>query len=121
MRSLGFGVVVIAALMAWGCGGDEEGPELPDVDCEMGEIPTYDEVDAFDTCTVCHSSDLMGSARNEAPEEYNFDTYAGAMHEPEEVAHEVFEGAMPPPDSGLMLSEAEKQELYKWALCGTPQ
>jgi hypothetical protein len=84
-------------------------------------IPTYDEVAAFDTCTNCHSSDRMGEARNDAPEEFNFDTYAAAMHEPEEVAHEVFEGAMPPADSGFSLSEEDKQDLYRWALCGTPQ
>jgi hypothetical protein len=37
--------------------------------------------------------------------------------EPEEVVEEVYSGAMPPPGSGLVLSEAEKQQIYVWGLC----
>lgn len=36
---------------------------------------------------------------------------------PEDAASEVNEGEMPPSGSGITLSESEKQDLYKWALC----
>jgi len=121
MRSLGLALAVGAALVAGGCGGDDDELELPQVDCDSGEIPGYGEVEAFTACTVCHASNRTGGQRNGAPDEHNFDTYASAIHEPEEVAHEVYAGAMPPPDSGLTLSEDEKQQLYRWALCGTPE
>jgi cytochrome c2 len=37
--------------------------DLPDVECGVGEIPAYDEVSIFDKCTMCHSSELSGSAQ----------------------------------------------------------
>ena len=120
MRSLGLSIVLFAASLVWGCGGDDEEEELPEVDCDGG-VPTYAEVDAFEKCTVCHSSEKMGAERQDANEEFNFDTYAAAKHEPEEVAHEVFEGAMPPPESMITLTDEEKEGLYLWTLCGTPE
>jgi len=99
---------------------DEDEEELPDVDCDGG-IPTYGEVAAFNTCVNCHSSEVTGSARQDAPEEDNFDTYEGVEGKAEEIAHEVFEGEMPPEDSGLSLTGDEKDELYRWALCGAPE
>lgn len=98
--------------------GDEG--ELPEVDCD-GDIPTYDEVAAIAVCTNCHHSELMGDDRNEAPEEDNFDTYAGASREPEELAEQVYEGEMPPEDSGFTLSDDDAEQLYLWALCGAPE
>ena len=105
-----------------GCGGDDEEEELPDVDCGEGTIPTYAEVTAFDTCTLCHSSQLTGEDRSEAPTSINFDTYEAAKKYAEDAAAEVHEGAMPPADSAApALTAEEKDMLYKWALCGTPE
>jgi uncharacterized membrane protein len=140
-RILGAAVVCVFALAA--CGDDsagdgdaavdegahdsdaaseEEGEiELPEVECSGADVPGYDEVAAFDVCTNCHSSELTGDARNDAPPEYNFDTHEDAADEAEEIAHEVFEGEMPPAGSGFSLSQAEKDELYLWALCGAPE
>jgi len=104
------------------CGGDdEEGEELPEVDCSVGAVPVYSEVSAIDKCVLCHSSELSGSARNDAPDDDNFDTYEGAAEHADEMAHEVFEGEMPPSDSGITISDSEKEELYRWALCGAPE
>ena len=103
-----------------GCGGKEE-EELPDVDCAAVVVPTFSEVTAFAKCTSCHSSQLMDSvSRRDAPVGWNFDTYAGAAQDPTKVVHEVYEGEMPPADSGITLTEAEKQQIYNWGLCGNP-
>lgn len=104
------------------CGSDDEEEDyLPEVDCEQ-TIPTYSQVTAFgDVCAECHSSMRTGEDRSDAPVDIDFDTYAGATAHAELAAHEVFEGAMPPSDSGLTLTEDQKNALYLWALCGTPQ
>lgn len=116
-------LVVVSALsvVGAGCPSEEEG-ELPEVDCAMGPIPTYAEVGAFQKCSACHSSALSGStARHEAPADINYDTYAGAEAHATKAASEVNEGAMPPADSGITLTAAEKDALYKWSLCGAQE
>jgi hypothetical protein len=112
---------LVAALAA--CGSedeDEEGDALPEVDCS-GEVPTFDEVSAFsDVCTDCHSTELSGAARNGAPSSINWDDYDSARANAEHGAEEVFEGEMPPEGAGE-LTNAQKEQLYQWALCGTPE
>ena len=100
-------------------GGDES--ELPDAGCEGADVPAFADVAAFEKCTGCHSSDLSGTERMGAPAGFNWDEYDAAMEHAEHIAHEVFEGEMPPPDSGMTLTNAEEQELYLWALCGAPE
>lgn len=117
---------LVAALAA--CGGeDDEGgggggeKDLPEVDCS-GDIPTFDEVSAFsEVCTGCHSTSLSGSDRNGAPTSINWDDYDSARANAEEGAEAVFEGEMPPAGAGATLTNAQKEELYLWALCGTPE
>jgi len=110
--------VLIAVLIggSMGCGSDDDDHDDPDVSC-TGTIPTYAEVDAFDKCTTCHSSSLTGTARSSAPVDANFDTAAGAEAHDDEIAHEVSEGAMPPPASNITLTAAEEEEILKWAVC----
>jgi uncharacterized membrane protein len=90
-------------------------------DCEGDDVPGYAEVDIFATCTMCHSSTLMGADRNGALDTVNFDTYAAAMASATKAIERVGAGAMPPPDSGLTVTDAEKDELERWVLCGTPE
>lgn len=114
-KNLRIGLVVAVALGVLGaCGGDDE--ELPTVDC-TGTVPKYDDVAAFDKCVTCHSSELSGSARKDAPADVNFDTESAARKNAEKAAEEVNGGAMPPPSSGIKLTNEEKDDLYKWALC----
>jgi uncharacterized membrane protein len=94
---------------------DEE--ELPEVDCS-GDVPVYADVAAFDKCTMCHSSELSGADRRSSPATINFDTFEGAEMQATLAAQEVKEGAMPPSGSGITLTADEKDELYRWALCG---
>jgi uncharacterized membrane protein len=99
-----------------------EALDLPTADCsaDAGAVPTYSAVTAFTTCTACHSSKLTGSARNDAPSDINFDTYDAAKTSAQDAASEVNMGTMPPSDSKLTISTDEKDSLYRWALCGTP-
>ena len=98
------------------------GEDLPTVDCKSGSIPTYAEIKTagLAKCTTCHSSQVTGAGRVAAPDSVNFDTYAAAKAEAKQAAIEVNEGAMPPAGSPDP-SDAEKEALYKWALCGTPE
>ena len=140
MRSIAWLVMLLAAsFFVPACGDDssddtdsasEEGehehdggnePDLPEVDCDAEEVPAFADVAALDKCTTCHSSDLSGGERMGAPAGFNWDEYDAAREHAEHIAHEVFEGEMPPPDSGITLTNAEEQELYLWALCGAPE
>ena len=87
------------------------------VDCATA-VPRFSDVTAFHKCTPCHASTLVGTARNNAPAAINFDTYLSAETSGSMAMNQVNEGAMPPPYTGVALSEDEKQTLYKWALCG---
>jgi uncharacterized membrane protein len=107
---------VVALLL--GCGGEDD-EEMPEVDCSTG-VPGFAEA-PFDKCTACHSTTLSGAARNSAPSNINFDNHDSAATSAAQAVDAVQKGAMPPAGSGLNLSDAEKQDLYRWALCGTPQ
>lgn len=117
MKTAALALGLTGLFAAFGCGSDAEGGDLPEVDCSA-QVVTFAQVDAFDKCVRCHSSKLEGSARNGAAVAVNFDSYEAAKASAEEAAHEVHEGAMPPSGSGVMLTENETQQLYRWALCG---
>jgi uncharacterized membrane protein len=112
---------LVAALAACGSEDEEEaGAELPEVDCS-GDVPTFDEVTAFSAvCTDCHSTSLSGDDRNGAPARVNWDDYESARANAEDGAEAVFDGEMPPAGAGELTS-VQKEELYRWALCGTPE
>jgi uncharacterized membrane protein len=106
------------AALAPACGDSESKPE---VDCQSGPIPTYSEVAVLTTnCANCHSTGKTGAARENAPVAVNFDTYDAAKKSAEQAVIEVYGGSMPPAGKAAP-TEAQKQALYKWALCGTPQ
>lgn len=122
MRS--YFAIATLALALTACGSDEEeGPDAESlgIDCS-DDIPTFAQVTAFETvCTNCHDSSLSGAARNGAPAGYDFDRYERAADEAGEIAEYVDEGLMPPPDSGLSITAAERQAILRWAVCGTPE
>jgi hypothetical protein len=92
------------------CG--ETGDDVPTLDCSTADVRPYSELGAvFANCTGCHSG-------NDAPESVRFDSYADAAANALRGAAEVSEGSMPP---GGGMSEADKQALYAWARCGTPE
>ena len=114
-------VLFAATLVACSSEDEDAEEELPEVDCSA-EVPSFGEVSAFsEVCTNCHSTTKSGDARNGAPDDIDWDDYDSAKANAEEGAHEVFEGEMPPEGSSEMLTAAQKEELYLWALCGTPE
>jgi uncharacterized membrane protein len=116
-RILSF-ALLFAALPACDGGGEEE--EGPNVDCGAVTVPKFSEITAWSKCTSCHSSTLTGAARAGAPDGINYDNYADARTHAQKGMEEVYEGEMPLPGSP-QLSEAEKQQIYNWASCDTPQ
>jgi uncharacterized membrane protein len=118
MRTLMLLVLAGTLGFAVGCKSDDddEAGEGMDVDCDK-DVPSYADVKIFDTCTMCHSSKLSGTDRMLAPNNVNFDTESAAMKNALMAVDEVSEGDMPPRDSGLKVTAAEKEALYKWALC----
>jgi hypothetical protein len=96
--------------------GDE-----PSADCDSGPTPGFADVEIFAKCQTCHSTQLEGAARNDATVGVDFDDYDSAVAASERAALYVFQGSMPPRNSGIAVTECEKQQLFKWALCGTPE
>lgn len=114
-------LLLVVALTACGSDDEEEEEELPEVDCS-GAIPTFDEVTAFsEVCANCHSTSLSGDDRNGAPTTINWDDYDSAKANAEHGVEEVFEGEMPPEGSGETLTAEQKEQVYLWGLCGTPE
>lgn len=107
-------------LVACGDSGDgDEAGMIPEVDCTATPAKKFSEMSAvWAKCTACHSSAVTGAARGGAPVDINYDTYAAAKAEATPAASEVAEGAMPP---GGGLTDAEKEQIYAWAQCGTPE
>lgn len=121
IRTLLFALLATGAAFAASCSSDEEG-SLPTVDCATATVPTFANVTIFSTvCTGCHSSTKTGTERKNAPVGLDFDTYTAAQPHAQKAVSEVYDGSMPPNGANANLTEAQKQELYAWGLCGTPQ
>lgn len=117
--ALTVGMVSIALLVgAAGCGGDD-GDDGAAPDCS-GDVPTYGELTILEICTGCHSSELSGDDRMEAPADVNFDTYEAAVDASLLAIGVLSNGTMPPPEADQP-SEAQRQDFYDWAGCDTPQ
>jgi len=94
---------------------------VPEIDCENETVPSFAQVRAFNVCTNCHSSAKEGLERNGAPPSLNFDVYAIAADAAPRIVNQVSMGTMPPPPSGFTVTAEEKDELFVWAECGTPE
>ena len=112
--------VAFVLLVLVACGGGDDGGNmgLPEVDCAQ-PIPSFTEVRAFPyTCNGCHTVLIADDdPRRDAPPGMNFDLYSVAVENAERIAISVNEGTMPP-TGGIPYSM--QQELFLWALCGTP-
>lgn len=74
-------------------------------------------------CLSCHSSDLVGEARNGAPPSANWDTYEAALpNAPLAIVRAVDQMTMPPPSSGIpTLNEEQQAAMLAWQSAGFPQ
>lgn len=70
-----------------------------------------------ENCLYCHSSQLTGSLRQEAPAEYNFDDLAFVRAEAAELYGEAEEGAMPPSQP---MSAEQIENFRVFLACGAP-
>ena len=101
--------------VAVGCGGDDGAASI---DC-TADMTTYDQVTAFDKCVVCHDSKLTAAERMSAPPDINFDTIEAALATKAlKAPDEIEEGAMPPKNSAVTITEAEGKQLITWYMCG---
>lgn len=78
-------------------------------------------------CTSCHSSVLVGTERNGASSDHNFDTIQGVRAVSREhidawaaAGPSSMNEFMPPEDADLFPSEQERRDLGEWLACGTP-
>lgn len=91
---------------------------------ELGDCPPSSEAQQAlgrqamtDNCLYCHSSQLTGSLRQDAPEDLNFDDLTFVRAEAAELYGEAESGAMPP--AGPM--SAEQIENFRiYLACGAP-
>ena len=95
----------------------DDGDELKSVDCAAVEVPRFEEMTLWNSCVGCHSTQLSGASRANAPADFNYDTHEAALFDPFETAEVVVEGEMPP---GAPPSDADKELITIWAKCGAP-
>jgi uncharacterized membrane protein len=116
LRPFTFALFVVAGLAA-GCGTEATPPPL--VDCTKVTPQRYSALTIWPKCTSCHSSALMGAARNMAPVGTNFDTFEAAKAKAGAAASRVNLGQMPPAGATQPTPD-EKAALLAWAVCETP-
>jgi uncharacterized membrane protein len=119
LRTLSLALLFSAPLLP-ACDDTGDGSDGPNVDCATATVPKFSEMTAWAKCTTCHSSTLTGTARQAAPEGINYDSYAAARTNSQSAMSEVFEGAMPLAGQPK-LTDAEKDQIYNWASCDTPE
>ena len=99
----------------------DDGEGGPDVDCDAVVVPKFSEVTAFAKCTGCHTAEVDDQVlRAGAPVGVDFDELAPAREWAAAAMDEVFAGDMPPEREPQPTAE-EKQQIYNWASCGTPE
>ena len=96
--------------------------------CPTGSTLTYTNFgESFFTtyCTSCHSSTLTGSARQDAPDGFNYDTLAGIKENAAAIDSEAAGGpttinTIMPEGGSTRPSDAIRKQLGEWLACGEP-
>jgi uncharacterized membrane protein len=113
--------LLLSALSLPACDSGETEEEGPNVDCASVTVPKFSEITAWSKCVSCHNSMLTDpAARQAAPVGIDFDVYSAARTHADKAMHEVFEGEMPPAASAQLTAD-EKDQIYNWASCDTPE
>src|SRR5262245_50142989 len=106
---------LLLILFALGLVGCEEGAEL-------GECPASSDAQQLAgrqvvtvACQRCHDSSKTGAAREDAPDDMNFDDLATVREEGESMYGQILEGEMPPTGA---LSDADAESVRVWLACG---
>lgn len=92
--------------------------------CDPGSCPedstvTWADVEPLfsEHCTSCHSSQLTGADRLEAPVGYDYDSLENARAHPNWTWAEILLGHMPPAGA---LGEQDQQMIREWLACDGP-
>ncbi len=118
LRALVVLLVLLAPLPA--C-EPNDGDTGPNVDCDAISVPKFSEITAWTTCTGCHTASIDDQVlRGGAPVGVDFDELAPAREWAAAAMDEVYAGNMPPATEPQPTA-AEKQQIYNWASCGTPE
>ncbi len=108
------------ALLLFGACASETGPrEVMGVQC-VHDLTYETFADGFvrNNCRGCHSAELTGDARHDAPRRMNFDSLEDIReHEDRILARATGSEADMPPAGGP--SHAERALFQEWLLCGT--
>jgi uncharacterized membrane protein len=101
------------------CAPDDSDPG-PDVDCSAVDVPKFSEMTAWARCTGCHTAAVDDPVlRGGAPVGVDFDELGAARVWAAAAMDEVYAGTMPPATEPQPTA-AEKQQIYDWASCDTP-
>jgi uncharacterized membrane protein len=127
-------MVSIAAVTGWlslgGCGGDdgasndkdaaveETGCKVTAPDVCPDPAPQYVDVEPIfrQRCISCHSGAV--DAGVDAP--WGLTTHEEISHWPNDIRVAMLSCTMPPQDSGVTMTVAERERILDWLLCGMP-
>ena len=105
-------LLILTILLAAGC---KEGADL-------GECPPSSDAQQLAgrqvvilRCQNCHDSSKTGAARQDAPDDLNYDDLAVVRAEAESMYGSVLEGEMPPDGR---LSDTDTENVRIWLACG---
>src|SRR5262249_29705982 len=108
-----FKVTLVGTLLVCGCGGED----LGDCPADSGSRQIAGRQVVAGHCVICHSSQLSGAARHDAPSELNFDDVSIAADHAQDMYGEAKDGSMPP--SGYAAVQGTDLENMRiWLACG---
>ena len=107
-------------LLFGACGGEESGGDtaLAEIDCSREPPLEWENYASgfFDkNCNGCHSSQLAGDARYDAPVGIDFDTEAVTIAYAGRIRARVLDDQTMPPGAGL--TPTEQRMVDEWLLC----
>jgi hypothetical protein len=105
---------VIAVLIGLSCGDGKDGEIVEFCDRTSVQDGSLGRSFLLNYCTVCHSSQVTGEARNGAPAELNFETLTGLSAHADRVLARTQDETMPP-GGGV-----DADDFLKWLDCGAP-
>jgi len=100
---------------ASGNGGDGDSCNVTAPTACPSDMPTYADVEAIieQRCVVCHS----GSASELCPTCWPLNTYRHVADWSSDVRAAMLSCSMPPPESGVTMTAAERMKILEWIRC----
>lgn len=115
MRVSIIAVAAVSLLSSLWMGCGEEGLGDCPTDSAAAEAAGQKIIEA--QCVYCHGSQAVGSARQGAPDDLNFDKLDTVKAEAAEMYEETESGAMPP-GSAAKITGTDLENVRVWLACG---